>query len=105
MTMTPVRETHIYLDEGGKGWVRRAGVSVRELIESFHAYGGKAEELVRHFPHLTLSEVYAALTHYYDHRAEIDEEIKRGREFAEQLRKETPEGEATKRLRAAGQIP
>ena len=34
------------------------------------------EELVRTFPHLTLAQVYDALSYYYDHQTEIDAEIK-----------------------------
>jgi uncharacterized protein (DUF433 family) len=33
------------------------------------------EELVREFPHLTLAQVYDALSYYYDHKEEIDQEM------------------------------
>jgi hypothetical protein len=35
------------------------------------------EELVRRFPHLTLAQIYDALSYYYDHQAEIDAEIEK----------------------------
>jgi uncharacterized protein (DUF433 family) len=105
MTLTPVKETHVYLDEKGDAWIKRAGVKVREIIESYYAYGEDPEELVRQFPHLMLAEVYAALTHYYDHREEIDAEIKRLREFAEKFQAENPESTVVKRLREAGKLP
>jgi hypothetical protein len=35
------------------------------------------EELVRRFAHLTLAQVYDALSYYYDHQGEIDAEIER----------------------------
>jgi hypothetical protein len=34
------------------------------------------EDIVRHFPYLTLAEVHAAMTYYHDHRDEIDAEIR-----------------------------
>ena len=105
MTLTPVKETHIFLDDQGKAWVGRTGVSVRELIESYHAYGESPEELVRAFPHLSLALVHAALSHYYDHREEIDGAILKGRAFAEKMRAQTPEDALAKRLREAGQLP
>jgi len=37
-----------------------------------------------------LSEVYAALAYYYDHRAEIDDSIRADQAFVEELRKATP---------------
>lgn len=39
------------------------------------------EELVRTFPHLTLAQVHDALSYYYDHQAEIDDEM--GRNLSE----------------------
>jgi uncharacterized protein (DUF433 family) len=37
--------------------------------------GMTPEELVREFPHLTLAQVYDALSYYYDHKEEIDQEM------------------------------
>ena len=39
---------------------------------------------------LTLSDVYAALAYYYDHREEIDQSIREGEAFAEAMRAKTP---------------
>ena len=33
------------------------------------------EELVREFPQLSLPKIYDALSYYYDHRDELDQEI------------------------------
>jgi uncharacterized protein (DUF433 family) len=99
MTMTPVLETHIFLDEQGRACIKRAGVKVREIIESLEAYKCMPEELIRHFPYLMLSEVYAALTYYYDHRTEIDTAIREGRTLVEEMRASAPEAPATQRVR------
>jgi uncharacterized protein (DUF433 family) len=101
MTMTPVRETHIYLDDKGRAYVKPAGVKVRMIIESLAAYQCPPEELVKHFPHLTVSEVFAALAYYHDHRAAMDAEIQNLKKFADNLQKATPESPATKRVREA----
>jgi hypothetical protein len=34
------------------------------------------EDIVRHYPYLTLAEVHSAMTYYHDHRDEIDAEIR-----------------------------
>src|SRR3954453_19474499 len=38
--------------------------------------GMSADEIVSDFPHLTLAQVYAALSYYHDHRTAIDQEIR-----------------------------
>ena len=52
--------------------------------------GQSADEIVSRFPHLTLAGVYAALAYYHVHRAEIDEQMKQGEDFAESLRAKYP---------------
>jgi hypothetical protein len=37
--------------------------------------GLSVEEILHEFPHLTPAQVHDALSYYYDHRAEIDQEI------------------------------
>lgn len=39
-------------------------------------------------PLLTLAQVHAAISYYYDHQADIDRSIREDRAFAEQLRAE-----------------
>jgi hypothetical protein len=56
-------------------WHERVGLSADEIAAE-HGLG--------------LSEVYAALAYYYDHRAEIDEAIRADEAFVEQLREITP---------------
>src|SRR5208282_3577824 len=105
MTLTPVLETHIYLDDKGAAWVKRAGVSVKQVVESLQQVHFRPEDVVRQFPYLMLSEVCAVQAYYYDHRQEIDEVMRRDKEFVEALRAATPEAPATRRLREAGKLP
>ncbi len=37
--------------------------------------GWSADEIVRHYPYLTLAEAHAALGYYFDHREEVDSEL------------------------------
>jgi len=38
------------------------------------------------WPHLTLAQIHAALSYYYDHKAEFDAQIERGlKEYERQL--------------------
>ncbi|MGL4502124.1 MAG: DUF433 domain-containing protein [Planktothrix sp.] len=48
------------------------------------------DEILYHYPSITLSDIYAALAYYHDHRDEIRSAIKADEEFARQLQTETP---------------
>jgi hypothetical protein len=48
---------------------------VAMIVMDYLTRGLSAEEIVRHYPYLTLAEVHAAMTYYHDHRQEIDAEI------------------------------
>ena len=52
--------------------------------------GWSAEEIVRHYPYLTLAEVHAALGYYFDHREEIDAELLEESREADAWRKSHP---------------
>jgi hypothetical protein len=45
------------------------------VVMDYLARGLSSEEIVAHYPYLTLSEVHAAMAYYHDHRDEIDAEI------------------------------
>ena len=51
--------------------------------------GLSADEIAAEYD-LTLADVYAALAYYFDHREEIDRDIKEDEEFVEALRQQTP---------------
>jgi len=45
------------------------------LAQDYLGRGWSAEEIVRQYPYLNLSEIHAALAYYHDHESEIDAEI------------------------------
>ncbi len=50
---------------------------VAMIVMDYLGRGLGPEDIVRHYPYLTLAEVHAAMTYYHDHQLEIDEEIQR----------------------------
>lgn len=51
-------------------------------IAVWHEREGKSpDEIVAEHPQLTLADVYAALAYYYDHRDEIDADIRLDQQF------------------------
>ncbi|HEY8747024.1 MAG TPA: DUF433 domain-containing protein [Tepidisphaeraceae bacterium] len=90
---------HIALDERGRAYIDGTRIKVVELIAVKGANGWDADELARQYPHLTLAQIHAALSYYYDHQAAVDAEIERiDREYREH-RAAAPETPLQKRIR------
>lgn len=66
---------HIWLDERGRAWVGKTNTKVIEIVEDVMAYGWSPEEIHFQHPHLSLAEIHAALSYYYDNQAELDATI------------------------------
>ena len=49
---------------------------VAMIVMDYLGRGLAPEEIVSHYPYLTLAEVHSAMTYYHDHRDEIDAEIR-----------------------------
>jgi uncharacterized protein (DUF433 family) len=64
---------------GGQPVIRRTRFKVRAVAE-YVRQGMTPEELVREWDHLSLGQIYDALSYYYDHKPEIDRAIRRDRE-------------------------
>ena len=75
--MQTVMTIHIYLDEEGRAWIDDTNIKVIEVVLDKLAYGSSPEEIHEQHPHLSLAQIHAALSYYYDHKAEIDAEIER----------------------------
>jgi hypothetical protein len=48
------------------------------------------DEIVSHVPSISLADVHAALSYYFDHIDEIQQEMRAEREFAEEFRRNHP---------------
>jgi uncharacterized protein (DUF433 family) len=59
---------------GGRPRVAGTGVTVRR-IASWYKLGLTAEEIAERIGHLTLTQIYAALTYYHANRDEIDADL------------------------------
>jgi uncharacterized protein (DUF433 family) len=69
---------------GGKPCI--AGTRIRVWDIAILAQGGDSpDEVLMHFPQLTLSDVHAALAYYYDNREAVDAQADEDIRFAEQM--------------------
>jgi uncharacterized protein (DUF433 family) len=96
----------IVLDENGVAWIEGTTTKVIEVVLNKEWTGQTAEELQQQgMPHLTLAQIYAALSYYHAHKEELDTDIERRRQFADQLRSQAEESPFSRRMREAGRLP
>src|SRR5947207_6671837 len=78
--------THIWIDDRGVAWIDQTNVKVIEVVMDKLAHASSPEEMHFQYPHLSLSQIYAALAYYHDHQPELDAHIQRGAREYEQLK-------------------
>jgi uncharacterized protein (DUF433 family) len=103
--MSTVTTTHIQHDSRGVAWIDDTNVKVIEVVLDKLAHGSSAEEMHFQYPHLSLSQVYAALSYYHDHQQELDSEIERQLKEFDNLAAQANDSPARRRLRASGKLP
>ncbi|MBI4670602.1 MAG: DUF433 domain-containing protein [Chloroflexi bacterium] len=72
---------------GGRPIIAGTGVTVRRIV-GWYKLGDTPEEIVEHFGHLTLAQVFAALAYYHANRDEIENDIAEEEREVERLEKE-----------------
>ena len=60
--------------------------------------GRSADEITVAFPEITLADVHAALAFYFDHKQDIDAQMKADDEFVEAMRRTTGPGPLANKL-------
>jgi uncharacterized protein (DUF433 family) len=103
--MTTVAPAHIRVDDAGVAWIDDTNVKVIEVVLDRLSHGWSAEEI--HFQHsyLSLSQIHAALSYYYDHQQEFDAQIERDLQEVETAAAQIADSPLRKRLRAMGRLP
>lgn len=102
--MNETRYEHIMLDDAHVPIIRGTTMKVIELVLDHIAYGWSPEELHLQHPYLSMGQVHSALAYYWDHKEELDADIERRAQEAEELRRRLPPPPLIERLRAKGLI-
>lgn len=84
---------------GGKPRIAGHRITVQDVV-IWHEWMGRSADEIAADHDLTLADVYAALTYYYDHREEIDAMIKESEAFVEAFRQQIP-SKVTEKLHSA----
>ena len=91
---TPSKVSHPYIQrrpnvQGGRAVIKGSRFPVSSIVQDYRR-GLSVEEILRDFPSLRPAEVHDALSYYYDHLAEIDQEIIELTDLAAAMRKYPP---------------
>jgi uncharacterized protein (DUF433 family) len=93
MSLESVITEHIEITPGicgGKPRIAGHRIRVQDIVIWHERMGISPDEILLHYPMITLADVYSALAYYYDHRDEIQQQIQAGEEFAAQIQAESP---------------
>lgn len=85
---------------GGKPRISGHRITVQDIAIWHEGIGKTADEIAREYD-LTLADVYAALAYYFDHRDDIDRDIRESDIFVETLRSNIPSKVARKLQKGA----
>ena len=93
MATIPTISEHIEITPGvcgGKPRIAGHRIRVQDIVIWHETMGMSPDEILYHHPTITLSDVYAALVYYHDHKEEIRQDIEAGEAFVEAVQAQTP---------------
>jgi len=93
MTIQSIISEHIEITPGvcgGKPRIAGHRIKVQDIVIWHERMGMSPDEIVYHYPSISLSDVYAALAYYHDHLQEIRQQIDEDERFVRELEAKTP---------------
>src|ERR1700689_5301775 len=96
--------SHIHRDAEGRAWIDDTNVKVIEVALDHIAYGWSADEIHVQHPQLSLGQIHAALSFYFDHQQEFDRRIEASLQEADRLAAESKDSPLRRRLRLLGKL-
>ena len=75
---------------GGRPRIAGTRIRVQDIYAWHEIEGVSPDEIVTRFPQLSLADVYAALTYYWDHREEMERQKVEDRELIAKMRSDIP---------------
>lgn len=100
MSVVETQYEHIVLGADGVPMIEGTTMKVIELVAEHQAWGWSPEELCLNHPYLTLGQIYSALACYWDHAEELDRDLERRGQIADQLRSKLENTTLVARLRS-----
>src|SRR5436309_12705223 len=102
---TVITYPHIVKEEGAVARLEgHPRTRVAMIVMDYLARGLGPEDVVRHYPYLTLAEVHAAMGYYHDHQQEIDAEIEAELDQLAKAGRDTPPSAIWLKLKSKGLV-
>lgn len=103
--MSTITYPHIELDANGVPYICGTTTKVVEIVQDHLAHHWHAEDICEQYPYLSLAQVYAALTYFYDHQQEMEEDISRRRQRVAEIKAGRSDSVLQDKLKQLGHLP
>lgn len=100
--LTPTEYPHIVLTQDQVALIEGTTLKVVELVMAQRAYGWTPEEIQINHRYLSMSQIYAALAYYWDHRSTLEADIQRRENYVKQFEQQDQDSPFVSRLKAQG---
>jgi uncharacterized protein (DUF433 family) len=102
--MTKLAYPHIEETHEGVAYISGTQIKVIEIALDRIAHHWDADEIQRQHPQLSLGQIYGALTYYFDHQKELDEQIEEQLRFVEQSKAAAGDSSIRAKLKSLGKL-
>ena len=96
---------HIGINGGGVAIISGTTTKVIGIVQDHLAHHWHAEDICRQYPYLSLTQVHAALTYYYDQEKEMDEENDHLRRRVADIKAKRADSSLQDKLKSLGKLP
>lgn len=103
--MSTISYPHLEIDRNGVAMISGTTTKVVEIVQDHIAHRWDAEEIHRQYPYLGLAQIHAALTYYYDHKQEMDQDIEARLRNVANIRAQRGDRATHDKLRRLGHLP
>jgi uncharacterized protein (DUF433 family) len=98
LVMTATFSTQIEIDAQGLAWIAGTKIKVIEVVLDKISHGWSPEEIHFQHPGLSLAQIHAALTFYYENQVLLDTQIRDRFNESSQLLEQVSDPEFRRRL-------
>ena len=91
---------HIEIDERGVAYVAGCRSKVSAIVIDHIHNQMPTREIAESYPHLSLAQIHAALSYYFDNQEEIDSQIQESQADVERIREEVETSDYLDKVRA-----
>lgn len=98
--MSATLQQHIVFDELGRAIIAGTRTRVTEVMRDYVWHKWSPERIHRAYEYLSLAQIHAAFSYYFDNKAAVEEEIDAELREADELRKKLENPTLQAKLRA-----